>query len=129
MKKKKIGKKIWCFPGGFIPIESSGKEPEFLSKDEIAILNATKEEATVNITIYYTDETPVSGYEIKVQGERVRQFRINDLIDPHAIPLGVVYGAILESNVPIIVQWTKQITAEGRMAIMGGMAYPADGGS
>lgn len=124
--KKKWGKKKWCFPGGFIPIESSGKEPEFTSHDEIQILNATKEDADVLITIYYTDKDPVPGYKIKVKAERVRQFRVNDLIDPQAIPLGVAYGAIIESNVPIIVQLAKQITAYEKLAIMGTMAYPID---
>ena len=124
--KKKWGKKNWCFPGGFIPIESSGKEPEFISHDEIQILNATKQDASVHITIYYTDKDPVPGYEIKVKAERVRQFRVNDLIDPHAIPLGVAYGAIIESNVPIVVQLAKQITADDKLAIMGTMAFPID---
>ena len=127
MKRRQFGKKTWCFPGGFIPTESSGKEPEFVSKDEIAILNTTQKEATVSITIYYADQNPVHGYEIKVEAERVRQFRINDLIDPHAIPLGISYGAVFESDVPIIVQWTKQVTSEGRMALMGAIAYAADG--
>jgi len=127
--KRKYGKKTWCFPGGFIPVESSGKEPEFLSKDEIAVLNTTEKDATVKISIYYADQDPVTGYAIQVNAQRVRQFRINDLIDPQAVPLGVPYGAVLESDVPIVVQWTKQITAEGRMGIMGAMAYPADGDS
>lgn len=124
--KRKWGKKAWCFPGGFIPTSSSEKEPEMLSRDEIAILNTTKKEATVNITIYYTDRDPVPGYTIKVAAERVRQFRLNDLIDPHAIPLGIPYAAVFESNVPVVIQWSKQMTAEGKLGIMGSMAYPVD---
>lgn len=124
--KRKWGKKAWCFPGGFIPTESAGKEPEMLSRDEIAVLNTTKKEATVNITIYYSDRDPVSGYSIKINGERIRQFRLNDLIEPHAIPLGVAYAAVFESNVPVVIQWSKQITAEGKLGIMGSMAYPVD---
>ena len=124
--KRKWGKKTWCFPGGFIPAESSGKEPEMLSKDEISILNTTKKQAVIDITIFYSDKDPVSGYSIAVDAERVRQFRINDLIDPHAIPLGVSYAAVFESNVPVVVQWSKQITAEGRLGMMGSMAYAVD---
>ncbi len=124
--RKKWGKKTWCFPGGFIPIESSGSEPEFLSNDEIQILNASKEDAHVHITIYYTDKDPVPGYELTVKAERVRQFRVNDLIDPHAIPFGVAYGAVIESDVPIVVQLAKQITSSDKLAIMGTIAFPID---
>ncbi|MDR7127861.1 hypothetical protein J2X69_000189 [Algoriphagus sp. 4150] len=124
--KKNWGKKIWGFPGGFIPAESSGKEPEMLSKDEISILNTSQKDADILITIYYADRDPVSGYKITVKAERVRQFRINDLIDPHAIPLGVQYGAVLQSSAPVIVQWSKQITSEGKLGLMGAMAYPVD---
>lgn len=124
--KRKWGKKTWCFPGGFIPVESSGKEPEMLSKDEISILNTTNKEALVEITIFYSDQEPVTGYKIKIAAERVRQFRVNDLIDPHAIPLGVSYAAIFESNVPVMIQWSKQITSDGKLGIMGSMAYAVD---
>lgn len=124
--EKNWGRKIWGFPGGFIPEKSTGREPEMLSKDEISILNTSKKDAEITITIYYADRDPVSGYQISVKPERVRQFRINDLIDPHAIPLGVQYGAVLQSSVPIIVQWSKQITSDGKLGLMGAMAYPID---
>lgn len=107
-------------------MESSGKEPEMLSKDEISILNTTNKEALVEITIFYSDQEPVTGYKIKIAAERVRQFRVNDLIDPHAIPLGVPYAAIFESNVPVMIQWSKQITSDGKLGIMGSMAYAVD---
>ncbi len=51
-----------------------------------------------------------------------KQF-LNDLIDPQAIPLGVPYGAVIESNVPVVVQLTKQITAQKNLSIMGTIAY------
>lgn len=124
--KKNWGKKVWGFPGGYIPAESTGKEPEMLSKDEISILNTSQMDADISITIYYTDRDPVSGYKITVSAERVKQFRVNDLIDPHAIPLGLPYAAILESNTPVIIQWSKQITSEGKLGLMGAMAYPID---
>lgn len=124
MTDKKFGKKIWSFSGGYIPLESTGKEPEFLSKDELSILNITKKNATVKITVFFTDAEPVGEYEIKVKPKRLRKFRINDLIDPHALPLGVAYGAVLESDVRVIVQFSKQITAQDNLAMMGTMAFP-----
>ncbi|MEX2591172.1 MAG: sensory rhodopsin transducer [Anditalea sp.] len=47
MTDNRFGKKNWCFSGGYIPVESTGKEPEFLSKEEVSILNTTSDNATV----------------------------------------------------------------------------------
>lgn len=126
MKNKVYGKKQWAFSGGFIPLKSTGKEPDFVSSDKLAVLNTTDSEAELKITLYFTDGEPVGEFKLKVQPQRLRKFRINDLIDPHAIPLGVAYGGLVESNVPVVVQFTRQNTGQKELAIMGTMAYPAD---
>lgn len=123
MSSKGIGKRKWAFSGGMIPVKSTGKEPEFLSKDKLSILNTSEEPAQVKLTIYFTDQKKVGEYEIEIGAERLRTFRVNDLIDPHAIPFGVPYGASIESNVPIVVQFTRQYTAQASLGIMGTMAY------
>lgn len=120
---KIIGKEHWAFSGGIIPIKSTGKEPDFISQDKVSILNTGEKDALVKLTLYFTKGKPVSDYQIEVKSERVRKFRINDLIDPHAIELGVPYGCFIESNVPIVVQHTKQITSQNELAIMGTIAY------
>ncbi|MFT2010938.1 sensory rhodopsin transducer [Pontibacter sp. 13R65] len=127
MKNRQYGKKNWAFAGGIIPVNSTGEEPEYVSKDVLSILNTSPTEATVNITFYYTDSDPVGVYEIKVQPQRIRMFNINDLIDPQAVPLGVPYGGVLESDVPVVVQLTRQHTGQEALALMGISVYQADG--
>lgn len=123
MNYTEIGKKKWSFSGGFIPVKSTGKEPDFVSQDKISILNTSGKDATIKITLFFTDKDPVGEYEIEVKKERVRKFRVNDLIDPHAIPLGQSYGCILESDVPVVVQFTKQNSGQDALAIMGTIAF------
>jgi hypothetical protein len=125
MKETEIGAKRWAFSAGHIPLQSTGREPEFVSQDRLAILNCTKEDAALKITIYFTDQEPVGEYEIKVKAQRMRKFRVNDLIDPRAIELGVPYGCLLESDVPVVVQFTRQHTAQKALALMGTTAFPA----
>lgn len=36
-----IGKRRWTIAGGHIPLGSNGMEPEFTSRDEIAVLNCS----------------------------------------------------------------------------------------
>ncbi|WP_114782761.1 sensory rhodopsin transducer [Botryobacter ruber] len=126
MKDKRYGKKYWAFSGGYIPVDSTGKEPEYVSKDIISILNTTSEEATVSMTFYFTDTEPAGTYQVKVKAQRVKMFSVNDLIEPFALPLGVPYGGVLESDVPVVVQLTKQHTGQSALALMGITAYPAD---
>lgn len=123
MKHKGIGRQKWAFSGGMIPLKSTGIEPGFVSNDKVSILNTSDENAQVKLTIYFTDNEVVGEYEIEVEAERIRKFRVNDLIDPHAIPLGVPYGATIESNVPVVVQFTKQHTGQPALALMSTMAY------
>ncbi|WP_224999406.1 sensory rhodopsin transducer [Cesiribacter sp. SM1] len=126
MSNKAVGMKKWAFSDGYIPVQSTGHEPDFVSSDKLSVLNTTKEDATINITLYFTDGEPVGEFKIEVKAERVRKFRINDLIDPQAIPLGVAYAGVIESNVPVVVQFTKQNTAQSKLALMGTMAFPLD---
>ena len=42
------------------------------------------------------------------------------------MPLGVAYGGVMESDVPVVVQLTKQDTSQQALALMGMTAFPAD---
>lgn len=117
------GKKKWAFSGGNIPLKGTGKEPEFLSYDKISILNSSDKDTTVKLTIFFNDKKPAGEYKLEVKAGQVRKFRVNDLIDPHAIPLGVPYGGSIESEEPVVVQFTRQNTGQDKLAIMGTVAY------
>jgi hypothetical protein len=124
--KSLVGKKKWAFSGGEIPLKGTGKEPEFLSHDKLSILNCSGKDTTVKLTLYFANNPTAGTYKLEVKSQRVRKVRINDLIDPHAIPLGVPYGGYLESEEPIVVQFTRQYTAQNELAIMGTIAYGED---
>ncbi len=98
-------------------MRSSGPEPEFTSYDMLCILNTADEDAKIRITFYYSDKEPVGPYSIDVGARRVRHIRINDLIDPEAVPLDTDYGAVVESSVPIVIQFQRQDTSEHRKVV------------
>lgn len=118
-----IGRKRWAIPGGHIPLHSTGEEPAFVSQDRLCLLNAGDEEASVKVTIFYDDRAPVGPHELSVAAQRVRHIRFNDLIEPEAIPLDVPYAALVESNHPIVVQFTRMDTGSAAAGLMGTMAY------
>ena len=124
MKPQKLGSKQWVIPGGHIPFESNGKEPEFTSHDRLNILNTSGKEADIELTIYYSDREPDGPYPICVEAQRVMEVRFNDLIDPLAIPLDTPFACVLQSNVPVVVQFTRQDTRQTANAIATMMAFP-----
>ena len=120
------GRKIWAIAGGNIPFGSTGEEPDLTSRDELSILNASKRDAEVTITIYYSDRDPVAPYKVTVGAQRVRVIRFNDLIDPQPLPLAVPYAALIESTRRVIVQFTRHDTRQAENALISMMAFPVD---
>lgn len=123
MSKVGIGKTLWIVPGGHIPLQSTGHEPEFTSNDKISLLNTNLQETEVKITIYYDDEDPVGPYTCKVAGQRVRKIRINDLMDPLPIFLDRPYAITIQSDLPLVVQFSRQSTEQRRLALAGSLAF------
>jgi hypothetical protein len=121
-----VGRRVWAIPGGHVPLHSSGHEPDATSRDELAFLNTGDTEATIAVTLFYADRDPVGPYRLTVPARRIRCVRINDLIDPVAVPLGTDYGALVESDVPIVVQFSRLDTSRGEKAILGVMAFAVD---
>ena len=111
-----IGAKVWAIPGGHVPLRSSGEEPRHTSRDELCVLNAGHVDVSLQLTIYYEDREPVGPYPLKVPAQRVRHVRFNDLIDPLPIPLGLPYAFVMRSTMPVIVQFSRAITAQAELS-------------
>ncbi|GAB3035748.1 sensory rhodopsin transducer [Natronobiforma cellulositropha] len=123
MSDEPIGKRRWSFAGGFVPVESTGPEPEMVSHEKLAIVNAGDEMATVELTLHYENGRVAGPYTLTTAPQRVRHVRVNDLIEPYAPPLGRAYSGVLESTAPVVVQVTRQDTRQSENATMGTGAY------
>lgn len=118
------GSRTWAIPGGYIPLKSTGEEPERTSRDELIILNVNQSVAHVAIRIYYADRAPAGPYNINIEPERVRRIRCNDLMDPEVILLATEYAVFIESDIPVIVQFLQIDTGEGDKKVNTLMAFP-----
>ncbi|GAA1128914.1 sensory rhodopsin transducer [Citricoccus alkalitolerans] len=121
----------WTFPAGLVPATSTGHEPECTSRNVLCLLNATSRDACVRLTVFHEDRDPVGPYEVAVPAQRVKHVRINDLIDPEAVPLGQPYGLAVSSDVPVTAQLLLLDTGGGNYALtaLPGFPGPADGGA
>ena len=78
--KQSIGKRIWAIAEGYIPAWSNGPAPEFTSHEAFCILNATDDEAHIELTIFYADREPVG--LTKSRSRRAERIIFDSIISP-----------------------------------------------
>ena len=110
MSPQPFGRRRWAISAGWAPARATGPEPMFSSRDQLALLNAGIELANVRMRVLYAGHGPVGPYRIGVAPRRLRNLRINDLIFPEAVRLDEAYGLLIDSDQPIVVQFTRQDT-------------------
>lgn len=123
--RNRIGRKIWAIAEGYIPDRSTGPG-DMLSHETFCILNASDQDAHVDVTIYFEDRAPLGPYRLVVPGQRTRHFRFNDLKDPAPIPEATNYSSVIASDVPIVVQHTRLDSRQAENALLSTIAYPID---
>lgn len=121
-----IGQRQWAIPEGYIPEGSHGPEPEMLSHETVCLLNTTDEDATVEITVYFSDREPAGPYEETVQSQRTKHLRFNDFEEPEEIPTGTPFASVIESDVPVVCQHTRLDSRQAENALLSTMAYAGD---
>ncbi|MBW4446088.1 MAG: sensory rhodopsin transducer [Spirirestis rafaelensis WJT71-NPBG6] len=118
-----IGRTCWAIAEGYIPPYSNGPEPQFISHETVCILNASDQDAHVEITIYYSDKEPVGPYQVTVSARRTKHIRFNDLKDPEPIPHDTDFASVIQSDVPIVVQHTRLDSRQPENALVSTIAY------
>lgn len=117
MRGDALGRTTWVFSAGFAPSGNTGPEPEFTSRNTVCLLNTGQKQACVHLTVYYDDADPVGPYEVLVEAQRVTHQRINDLIEPEAVPLDAAYGLVITSDRPVVAQICYVDTRGGALVI------------
>ena len=118
------GARRWVIADGYIPPASTGPAPELTSHESASILNAGDRDASVAITLYFTDREPAGPYRVEVAARRTRHVRFNDLRDPEPVPLGTEYAVVVESDEPVVVQHTRLDSRQAENALLSTIAFP-----
>lgn len=119
-----IGHRRWAIAEGYIPPSSTGPEPQMTSHETASLLNASDDDATVQITLYFTDREPAGPYRMTLPARRTLHVRFNELEDPEPVPRDTDYASVIESNVPIVVQHTRLDSRQAENALLTTVAYP-----
>lgn len=121
-----VGRRRWVVADAYGPEWSHGPKPQMESHESISLLNTGGEEAHVAFRVFYSDRDPVGPYEVTVPPQRTKHVRLTDLDDPEPIPRGTDYAVLVESDVPVVAQYTRLDSRQAENALVSTMAYPAD---
>jgi hypothetical protein len=93
------------------------------SHETVCMLNASDQDAHVEITIFFSDRAPAGPYRLTVPARRTLHQRFNTLTDPEPIPVETNYASVIESDVPIVVQHTRLDSRQAENALISTIAY------
>lgn len=96
------------------------------SHEAMCFLNAGKHEAHIRVMIFFEDRDPVGPYVFNVPGQRTKHVRFNNLTDPEEIPAATDYSSLIESDQPVVVQYTRLDSRQAANALLSTIAFPAD---
>ncbi|MGZ3709466.1 MAG: sensory rhodopsin transducer [Bdellovibrionota bacterium] len=121
-----VGKTLWAIAEGYIPANTQGEtDPRFISHETACILNAGEKDAHVRIWVYFSDRAPCGPFLETVPAGRTRHIRFNDLKDPEVIPREKDYSSVIESDLPIVVQYTRLDSRRNHLALLSTIAFAA----
>lgn len=115
------GKTQWVYPDLELP--PPGDSP-LKGHESLIILNMNPIDASVTITLYFTDKEPIILAPITVTARRVRCLRLDkpDDIGIH-IPRETQYALRLNSDIPVVAQYGRLDTRQQNMAFYTVMGY------
>lgn len=108
-----LGRKQWVTQGRM----SSRRD------ETVFLLNASPQEAHLEVVVYYSDRDPVGPYHLTVPARRVKPLRFSKLTDPKPIPHATDYASTIESDVPIVVQSLNN-SPQSDDTLIGGRRHP-----
>ncbi len=113
------GKTQWLIPDMYWPeITTPG---HYVSHEAVCVLNTGEKDAQLTVTFYFEDREPIIWSGLSCGARRTNHIRI-DLLK--AVPKGVPYAALVESDVPVVVQYSRLDTTQANNGLITTMAYP-----
>ena len=120
------GKKTWMVPDCYWPEITTGGH--YVSHEAICVMNTGDEDAKIHITLLFEDREPMDGFYTRCAARRTHHVRLDKLRDTqgNAVPMGVPYAALVESDQPIVVQYSRLDTTQINETLMTTMAHPIE---
>ncbi len=122
---KTYGKKVWLIPDAFLGSESAN---ELVTHEAVCVINTSPTEAIINLTAIFEDKDPMTEFVATCGAGRTHHIRLDKIRDKNGvgIPLDTPYALLVESNTPIVVQYSRLDASHAELALMTTMAWAPD---
>lgn len=116
------GKTEWIIADGFMSDTASG---DYVSHEAVCVLNLTDRDARIELTVYFEDREPLTGFIAVCGARRTNHIRLDKIrsADSAAIPRGVPYAVRAVSDQPVVVQHSRMDVSQPAMTLMTTIAY------
>lgn len=118
------GKKTWLIADGYYDSQFHKQ----VSHDAVCVLNTSDKNAVITMTLFFEDREEAGGYVAQCPARRTHHIRMDKLRsrDGKPVPTDTPYAILVESDVPVVVQYSRLDTAQAELALMTTIAYPVD---
>lgn len=118
-----LGATTWLIPDGYLP---TGSADGFDSHEAFCVLNTGAQRADLEVWVYLEDDEPVGPVRLEIPARRTRHVRVDGLTlpDGRSVPRDVPYAAVVRSDVPVTVQYSRMDMRSPAMALATTMAHP-----
>lgn len=122
---KAYGKKTWLIADTYLNSVSKNKN---ISHESVCVVNTSDIDAKIKLTLFFEDKDKRDDFESFCGAGRTHHIRLDKIrsVNGEQIPRDVPYAILIESNVEIVVQYSRLDTSAAEMALMTTMAYPVE---
>ena len=118
------GKKTWLIADAYYDSQSNHQP----SHESVCVLNTSNNDATITMTLYFEDRPCMGDFTAQCGAGKTHHIRMDKIKSKsdEAVPQDTPYAILVESDIPVVVQYTRLDTAQAEMALMTTMGYPVD---
>jgi hypothetical protein len=122
---KAYGKKTWLIPDTFL---NSVSKNDQLSHEAICVINTSDIDAQIKLTLFFEDREVDTSFVSQCGACRTHHIRMDKIrnAEGRGIPHDIPYAVLIESNTPIVVQYSRLDTSRSEMALMTTIGYAVD---
>lgn len=122
---KAYGKKVWLIPDTYL---NSVSKNASISHEAICVINTSDVDADIKLTLFFEDRDARTDFSSQCPAMRTHHIRMDKLRGENGepIPRDTPYAVLVESNTPIVCQYSRLDTSAPEMALMTTIAYPVE---
>ncbi len=122
---KAYGKKTWLIADNYL---NSVSLNDWNSHEAVCVLNTSEYDAEISMTLFYEDKESKNDIKSFCKAGRTHHIRMDKIRDSEGnlLERDVPYALLLESSVPVVVQYSRLDTSRRELALMTTMAYPIE---